>query len=412
MPSPFTFFSNKNLSLFSIVSIISIIFLAQSVYGIGVTIGESTGDIGVVIYYPEEDSQIIVSGNSSGINQSFADERYVKRFGDNMTGSLEMIGASTIYKKFDGTTFGSIGAVGSVLRVSTNSSFAFSGFQNETQLAFNDLSNNISTFFNSLNRVNALFIKGDSGAVTINSTLTVVDSITAPNICYSDGTNCAGSPTTIPVFYKFETDFMSNIFSIVAPFGGSSVSSGTLTNGNGEVNHFGVAQFRDSTTANGGYRVTTDPTALLINGTENFTAIFKPIQRNNQTTIYMGMHDAVSATAPVDGCYFQINNLTLGATCTNNSVRAWSQTNLSMRNGTWYTAQIIVNPTASNVNFTVWNSTGQVYNVNVSSRIPTTQTSFTGAGIVATESTVSAAAQLFEADYMSLTINRSVNRLS
>ena len=211
-----------------------------------------------------------------------------------------------------------------------------------------------------------------------------------------------------------ETDF----YNVTSPFSqgltGTAVSSGTVTAIAAVPNHPGIVALRDSTTANGGYRVMTDVTAFRIAGGEKFVCSFQVRSARATTTSYMGFFDSTTNVAPTDAACFVItaNGSTItmrGRTRANNTATDTVITfNPSIN--TWYTAIIEVNSNASSVNFSIFNESGtNVYSQDLAN-LPTAAGRETGAGVAAYESTTDAASDILYLDYLRIELNRTLTR--
>lgn len=211
-----------------------------------------------------------------------------------------------------------------------------------------------------------------------------------------------------------ETDF----YNVTSPFSqgltGSAVSSGAIQQRAGEPNHPGIVALRDSTTANGGYRVMTDVTAFRIAGGEKYVCSFQVRSARAGCTSYMGFFDSTTIAAPTDAACFVItaNGTTVsmvGRTRANNTATNTS-TAFNPSLNTWYTAIIEVNSNASSVNFSIFNESGtSVYNEDLAN-LPTAAGRETGAGVAAYESTTDAAADILHLDYLRIELNRTLTR--
>jgi len=67
----------------------------------------------------------------------------------------------------------------------------------------------------------------------------------------------------------------------------------------------------------------------------------KITKTGNYSTVQMGFTDSVSATAPTDGVYFSIANLTLMGRVRTNSVETNTSNNYNITEGLWYRAVIL-----------------------------------------------------------------------
>jgi hypothetical protein len=95
----------------------------------------------------------------------------------------------------------------------------------------------------------------------------------------------------------------------------------------------------------------------------------------------------------------------LQGSCASNSATTNTSSSYNISNLAWYTVSIYVDPTASSVNFSLYNEYNNlVWTDVVSSDIPTGSGRETGFGIMATESTTDATAIMIQVDYAKLVI--------
>lgn len=201
-------------------------------------------------------------------------------------------------------------------------------------------------------------------------------------------------------------------------FYGAAISSGTIGSQAPEVNHPNLINIRDSTTANGGYRIYTDTTGINLTAGTYGCIIFKPATATTQWTVRLGFHDATTVTAPVDGCFFQmVDNAAIAPICRNNSVQRTNATaNIVPSTSTWYKGCINITGTvngANNADFYVYNSTlgntALIGRWNVSGAVPSTG-NYLGFGAIATQNTTAAAQTLVILDAMWMYYNNTVIR--
>lgn len=126
----------------------------------------------------------------------------------------------------------------------------------------------------------------------------------------------------------------------------------------------------------------------------------------------IGFHDSTSSSDPTDGVYLQYDAVTgvLQARTRNNNVQTIAGTTFALANNTWVTAVIeVVSPTQAV--FTVFSEAGaQLWQETITTNIPTAAGRETGAGVIATESTTDAAADIVHLDYLQVTIERNLIR--
>ena len=217
----------------------------------------------------------------------------------------------------------------------------------------------------------------------------------------------------------FESDFQLCNANALSPLLGSATSSGTLAAVTGNQYHPGVCSFTDSTTAGGAYRINSELTAFLLNGSEYVTTVFSPGTNRNTAAVteiaLWGFSDSTTYTAlPTDGCGFRRVNWNWSGFCTNNSVTQLTATNFTsfMYAADWYVSTMLINPTATSVNFSIYNSsTGSLlWSEAVTARIPVISGRETGFVMIAGENTTNAAAAIMEWDYVRFGINRTIAR--
>jgi hypothetical protein len=209
-----------------------------------------------------------------------------------------------------------------------------------------------------------------------------------------------------------ETDFWNVTTPFAQGLAGAAIVSGSIIVIEGEPNHPGIVALRDSTSANGGYRIMTEIAAIRLAGGERNVTVFK--RRTTKTTAQfrMGFHDSTTSVDPVDGAYFQYVGSTgvLEARTRNNNTQTIAGTTYTLANDTWHTAVVEIVTTTSAV-FTIFDESGtQVYQQTITTNIPSTAGRAVGCGVIATESTNDAAAELIQLDYLRFEINRTLVR--
>lgn len=213
-----------------------------------------------------------------------------------------------------------------------------------------------------------------------------------------------------------ETDFYAATSPFAQGLVGSATSSGTMNTTNGTPDHPGVVYLRDSTTANGGYRISTAATAFRLGGGEKCVVTFQPKGFRTTATMRMGFDDSTNQTDPVDGVFVKlIGNGTNGYTVTgyarnNNAQTATGSTFTAVAN-TWYTLIVELNADATVATFTLETDAGAtVWTDTVGSNIPKTAGRETAFQIIVFESTTDAAADIVWVDYCRVEINRMLTR--
>lgn len=224
----------------------------------------------------------------------------------------------------------------------------------------------------------------------------------------------ANSPTRSTALI-LETDCYGNTAGTsFAPFLGAAQSSGAAIIVASEVNHPGIIALRDSTTANGGYRIMTDVASILIGGGERHVATWQIRSARAGIRIHIGFFDITTNGDPTDCvCLVGTANGTV-ATLTpraraNNT--AQNLTAFTPTLNTWYTSDIVINSAATEAIIMVYNDLGTVvFTSGALTNIPTAAGRQTGAGISAFENTTDAAADIMYVDYIRLEINRTLVR--
>lgn len=200
----------------------------------------------------------------------------------------------------------------------------------------------------------------------------------------------------------FKTEFLSAATTASPPFVFAAISTGTAAANatNSAANHSSVMRLTSSTTANGGYRINTDATAIQVGGGEEYVCIFAPVNFTT-TTFRAGFFDATTVTAPVDGIWFEYATsgvLTLKTSSNNTSSTSSTLATLSLN--TWYKVKFVVNSNATSVTGYLYDAAGAaVANATLTTNIPTTSARVVGCGVICTESTTTATAMV-DLDYM------------
>jgi hypothetical protein len=221
-----------------------------------------------------------------------------------------------------------------------------------------------------------------------------------------------GGPITRFTAIGVETDFLNTSIPFDQGLTGTSISAGSLTVIDGEPNHPGIVALRDSASANGGYRIMTDVSSIRLAGGEKVICVFR---RNSvKTTIQfkIGFFDSPTSDDPADGAYLQYLGSTgvIEAKTRNNNTQTIAETTYSLANSTWHTGVVEIITTTSAV-FTIFNESGtQVWQETITTNIPSTFSRNVGVGVIATESTTDATADIMHLDYFRFEINRTLVR--
>jgi hypothetical protein len=181
-------------------------------------------------------------------------------------------------------------------------------------------------------------------------------------------------------------------------FVGAAVASGTNTTAIPAASLLGYNPhgvfLRSSTTANGGYRYQTTSLAADYFGviSHKFRCQFSWLTSFTDRTVRLGYHDTATVTDAVDGAYFEIIGATASAKTASNSTRTTNATTATLSLNTPYTFEIDVNAAGTSARFRIFagTNTTAILDVTNVANIPTTSARSFGAGIVATEASLTA----------------------
>jgi hypothetical protein len=209
-----------------------------------------------------------------------------------------------------------------------------------------------------------------------------------------------------------EEDFVTGALTSNDHMIGAAVSSGTSLGVAAQKQHPGIFYIRDSTTNNGAYYYWTSATHLSLSGNEKATFIFQNKGVRTTASTRMGFFDNFAIqTAPTDGCWFNFSTGRIQGSCKNNAGPTLTATRYTLNLSTWYKGIIQVNPSATSVLFSIYsNKTKLLWNASIEGNIPTALGRDTGFGIIAGETTTDAAADIVWIDYLSLIINKTLER--
>jgi len=245
---------------------------------------------------------------------------------------------------------------------------------------------------------------------------------------YTDQTGGVGSstidfPNFNPDLNKFTTieqEFISCTTGAFGNFLGSTTSSGAvLTSTTSSNGRYGLCALRDSTTAGGRYSIGTTERLFVLSGNETAQFIFKKSGIRNTTQARMGFLDSFLTTEPAEGCYFYIGTFNTNSSnqlrgkCRNADIETNTSTFYNLSTSLFYYAKISTNTNATNVYFELRASNltkDLLWSNNITTNIPRDTNDEVGFGVMTTESTTDSAADILIMDYMSLQINRTLNR--
>lgn len=196
------------------------------------------------------------------------------------------------------------------------------------------------------------------------------------------------------------SDFLGTANSVISPFVGTAISTGTLAAANATAAHPGIARITSSTSANSGFRIVTDPSSLLMSAGDVFEAAFTVITTSN-TTVRIGFVDTTSVTDVSDGVYAEIIGTTLSFKSASGGTRTTAGSTYTITASTWYRMRAEMRATAD-VRVTLFDDAGTAVlaEQTITTNLPTSGSHYTGVGIVATNSGTSAV-DLADVDYLS-----------
>lgn len=199
----------------------------------------------------------------------------------------------------------------------------------------------------------------------------------------------------------------------MGPWQGGTIGASPSTSvASVDGNHPGVRSYTSGSTAYSGYRYTTDMGAFVIAGGEYSEFIFYLSTTSGTHVIRMGFQDSKDTSNIVDGVWINIAGTALTGKTSNGSVVTTTGT-CAVSTGTtyWYRAALAVNSDATRVDFYLYlcSNGNLLWTDNVTTNIPTTTGRETGHGWVAYR-TAATATSLWYIDYMSLVINRVLQR--
>lgn len=191
---------------------------------------------------------------------------------------------------------------------------------------------------------------------------------------------------------EFRTDFthtnaVQDDFTIAIIGTGSSFTTAPAAARLGP-NHPGVHLWRSGTTAASGVQCMTGLAISRIGGGERWDVNFATAPVLTTVTFRSGAMDSATATAPVDGVYFEMNlSGVIVGKCRSGSVESVTATLATLAASTDYHGKIEVNAAGTSVQFTVYSDAGVVLGTAaLTTNIPTASGREFGWGSLATSS--------------------------
>lgn len=207
---------------------------------------------------------------------------------------------------------------------------------------------------------------------------------------------------------KVSNDFL-NANTQTYPWSSAAIASGTATGGGGTgvvSKHPGMIVYNSSISANSGFRTTILNYALLLQGSEKTTIIFKTASTLTDITRRIGFHDAVDQNDAIDGVYGEIVSGVISGKTANTSTRSTTSTNYTLLADTWYRFVIELNSDATLATYTLYadDSTTVLWTNTLATNIPKATT--TGHTDICTYAGTSAIA-IGSLDYMDIVLSKT-----
>jgi len=203
---------------------------------------------------------------------------------------------------------------------------------------------------------------------------------------------------------------MWNAGSGVAPWFETTVSSGSRKSaGVDDSEHPGVLCAMCGTVANGGFAWSLAYNRLMLGGRESTDIIWRvPSGGSDGTTIHLGLHDSISVSEPIDGCYVSVVGTTLTGYCASNSTRTASAP-YTISEGPWYRLHVEAAAALASASYALYTCAdgALVWSATIDSNLPVGRS--LSHGVVATNGGTTAK-ELLDVDYVSLVINRALVR--
>jgi hypothetical protein len=224
-------------------------------------------------------------------------------------------------------------------------------------------------------------------------------------------------------FRSFFTDYTGTANNF--PFVVTLLSSGTVAIMNGTADRPGILRVRDSTTANGGVRISLDASSanlasFRLAGGEKLTHVFKWTDNRTTSFAMFGIHNASTGTIPTNGVYLRLDGtatgFTAGGRCTTASVETATPGAESFVGtfNTWYNLVVELNSNATVATFSILNAdrTSVLWTKQIITNIPTGTSNTVVPNLIAVETTVDAPPTngIVDFDWTKFEINRQLTR--
>jgi len=224
----------------------------------------------------------------------------------------------------------------------------------------------------------------------------------------------ADGTAAIPTGLIISSDFVDSSVGARAPWTGAGIASGSTASVAGVPNHPGIVVLRSAAGANSGYRITIDPAALSLAGSEEVSIIFRP-QTLAGLLVRMGIIDTITSADCTNGCYLEIATVgpvpgTAVGKCAAGGARLPTPTSIVLVSNTWYRLAILLDSAANTCTFKIFSEAGALlWTDSLGAPIPTGAGKETGCGIAAV-CTAAGAVAIVDLDMMLLRIGRPLIR--
>lgn len=293
------------------------------------------------------------------------------------------------------------------------------------------LLNNITTSLNdSITALNDTIISLNNSITSLNSSKAEIGNCVAGMVVQNittNGVECIETQSSSEINIELSDLFSRQYYRRIAmfesvtaaynePWAPVAIALGTTTLVAGTANHPGVASLRSSANVSSGYSFQiSGTTTYLLDSDYTTQTSFKPFAKTgNVTNIKFGFMDVFTINLPVDAVYFNISqidsvNFTVMGIARNNNAQTKTSSNYLIKSGTWYGLEIYINsPTLAT--FNLYNETELLWTDTVASNIPTTTGRETSNAFIAHTIGGTTLQTLAYIDYISVGINRTLER--
>lgn len=197
------------------------------------------------------------------------------------------------------------------------------------------------------------------------------------------------------------SEFYGSAVAQLAPFTTTAIGTGTAASVLGVANHPGIWRIASGAGANTGHIISSGGiTSVLIGGGE-IAEFIVSFPTTTALIAILGFDDTAAIGAATDGAYIQVTATSLDGRTRNNGVTSQTATSFTITANTWYRAKVVVNSTATQVDFYLYDSTGALLWTDLlTTNIPTAAGRETCFSAKAYKTTITAA-NMMDLDWMS-----------